>query len=94
MEPQLRKNEQTSRYEAVIDDEVAGYIDYSREGDVVDMPHTVVEENHQGKGVAGLLAAYALGDAAGEGLKVRPTCPYLARYIERRPELHGLRASD
>ena len=85
-EPVPSHNEDKSRYELHLDGELIGIIDYKREGDVVDLPHTEIEEGHEGKGYAGILADFALGEIRDEGLLVKPTCPYIAKHIERNPE--------
>lgn len=88
----ITKNEALSRYEMQLDGEVVGVIDYTVEGDVVDLPHTGVEPAHGGKGYAGKLAEFALDDIQAQGKRVRPTCPYIAHYIDKHPEYHELRA--
>lgn len=89
----IRKNSGTNRYELRVGDEVAGYIDYIEQAeDVIDLPHTVVEPAHANQGYAGELVRFALADARESGSRVIPTCPYIARYINRRPELHNLLA--
>lgn len=89
----IRKNPNTSRYELMVGDDVAGWIDYIERPDgVLDLPHTVVEPQHANQGYAGELVKHVLDEARASSTKVIPTCPYIARYIERRPELHDLRA--
>lgn len=89
-EPQITHNEAESRYELSLDGEVIGRIDYERDGDVIDMTHTVVDEEHNGKGYAGKLADFALEDVRSEGLMVRPTCPYIAHHIEKNLDFQSI----
>ncbi|MEZ5085167.1 MAG: GNAT family N-acetyltransferase [Tessaracoccus sp.] len=92
MAEELRKNEVDQHYELLVDDNVAGHIVYVDEGEVVDLPHTIVDPSHGGKGYGSLLAKYALDDVRAQGKKARPTCPFIARYIDRHPDYADVRA--
>ncbi|MES9810498.1 GNAT family N-acetyltransferase [Streptomyces cinereoruber] len=48
--------------------------------------HTVVEEAHQGKGIAGALVRELYATAAREGVPVVPLCSYAAQWAERHPD--------
>ncbi|MFC7978398.1 GNAT family N-acetyltransferase [Streptomyces cinereoruber] len=48
--------------------------------------HTVVEEAHEGKGIAGALVRELYATAAREGVPVVPLCSYAARWAERHPD--------
>jgi predicted GNAT family acetyltransferase len=78
------------RYEIEVDGEVAGFINYRREPGVVDLVHTDVAPRFEGKGVGAALVQGALDDLRARGLKVRPTCPFVAKYIHRHPEYQDL----
>lgn len=47
--------------------------------------HTVVEEGHEGKGIAGALAREFYAMASREGVPVVPLCPYVAKWAQRHP---------
>lgn len=85
-EPTVIKNEDQKRYEIHLGGERIGFAAYRRDGDVVELPHTVVEPAHGGKGHAGRLVEFALRDIREQGLSVRPTCSYVADYIRKHPE--------
>ena len=55
--------------------------------------HTVVDPAHQGKGIAGRLAAAFFEHCREEKLLVRPVCSYIAAYVQRHPELSVLISS-
>lgn len=93
-EPQVSKNEDASRYELHVEGDMVGRIDYDRDAHAVELTHTVVDEAHGGRGYAGKLAAFALDDIRAAALSVRPTCSYVARYIEKNPEYGSLVVSD
>ena len=92
MTEELRKNDADRHYELVVDGDVVGHIEWVDEGDVIDLPHTIVDPAHGGKGYGGLLAKYALDDVRAQGKKARPTCPFIARYIDRHPDYADIRA--
>ena len=56
----------------------------------LDYHHTFVPPALRGGGIASQLTEYALRYARDNGFKVRPTCPFVARYIERHPEFQPL----
>jgi uncharacterized protein len=78
------------RYEIEVEGEVAGFVSYRREDGVVDLVHTDVAPKWEGKGVGGALVKGALDDLRARGLKVRPTCPFVAAYIRRHPDYREL----
>lgn len=70
----------------------AGYIEFHEDGRVIDMPHTIVDPKFEGRGYGTKLVRFALDDARGRGLKVKPTCPFIARYIDKHEEYQDLLA--
>ncbi|WP_303323648.1 GNAT family N-acetyltransferase [Actinomyces radicidentis] len=79
-----------NRYEATIDGELAGFLEYVVDGDVVTMPHTEVDPRFEGRGAGSALASSALDSVRGVGGRVVPTCSFVASYIERHPEYADL----
>jgi uncharacterized protein len=78
------------RYELAIGGELAGFVQYVERDGVLDFVHTEVLPAFEGRGLAGRVAQFALDDARRRGRKVVPSCSYIARYIERHPDLHDL----
>ena len=78
-------NAPASRYELTVDGKRLGTITYERDGDVIDMQHTIVDPNHQDEGLGSELVAGALDDARSNGLRVKPTCGFVAAYIREHP---------
>lgn len=75
------------RYEARVDDALAGVAEYTLAGTRVVFTHTEVEPAFEGQGVAGALARRALDDVRDRGgLEVVPVCPFVAGWIMRHPE--------
>ncbi|WP_291423301.1 GNAT family N-acetyltransferase [Deinococcus sp.] len=90
----IRKNEIQSRYELVQDGQVVGFAEYLVHGDSVILPHTVVDDSHEGEGLGGQLAKFALEDVKAEGKAVLPACPFIAAYIRHHPEYRALVPQD
>ncbi|WP_119154497.1 GNAT family N-acetyltransferase [Caldimonas tepidiphila] len=59
---------------------------------VMQMTHTVVPPELQGRGIAARLVETAFAHARREGLKVQPVCAYVQAYMRRHPETDALRA--
>lgn len=88
----VQKNEARHRYEAMRDGAVLGYAAYRDLGEAVELPHTVVEPQHEGQGVASAVVRFALDDLRASGRRVLPTCAFVASYIQRHPEYRDLLA--
>ena len=80
-------NEQRSRFELRVDDELAGWLDYRPAGDSIILAHTEVLSAHEGTGLGGVLVRSALEGARTNGKTVIATCPFAAAYIDKHPEL-------
>jgi uncharacterized protein len=78
------------RYEIAVDGELAGFVEYRERDGALDLVHTEVLPAFEGRGLAGRVAQFALDDARRRGRRVVPSCSYIARYIERHPELQDL----
>lgn len=89
---EFRKNEDTSRYEAVVDGKVAGFVTYEVKGDDIDLAHTVVKDGYEGQGIGSTLAKGALDDVREQGKGVIPTCPFIKSYIAKHPVYTALAA--
>jgi predicted GNAT family acetyltransferase len=56
----------------------------------VDFHHTFVPTALRGRGLASVLTEHGLRHARDHGLKVVPSCPFVATYIDRHPEYRSL----
>lgn len=63
---------------------------YRLQDQVMTVHHTEVPWQLQGQGVAAALVQATLDWARGQGLRVRPTCSYVASYMRRHPDTHDL----
>jgi len=80
---------EAQRFEALVAGRLA-LCSYFRQGDTLTLHHTEVPSALQGQGVAAALVATTLAWARHEGLRVRPTCSYVAAYLRRHPETQDL----
>lgn len=86
MEPTLRDVPEQERFELVVDDEVAGFIDYTVAGKRIVLRHTEIDQAREGQGLGGKLAEAAFDLIAERELEVVPTCPFIAKWLHRHPE--------
>ena len=86
----VRDNPDQGRYEALVDEQLAGSLFYRERDGALVLVHTEVEEAFAGQGVGGRLVAGTLDDARARGLSVIPLCPFARGWIERHPEYQDL----
>lgn len=79
-----------SRFEAFVEGELAGFLDYVRLPGLVTFTHAEVFERYEGKGVGSALARVGLDDAWERAARVLPACPFVADWITRHPEYQHL----
>lgn len=92
MTTEVRKVEERSRYELLVDGELAGIADYREQGDVVVFPHTEIDTTRRGQGLGAVLVRGALDDVRAQGRTVVPACWYVAEFIEQHADYADLRA--
>jgi predicted GNAT family acetyltransferase len=78
------------RFDLRSGEEVIGFLDYQLATSVIALVHIEVDEAHNGQGHAATLARSALDEARSRGLRVVPTCPYVASYVRKHPEYADL----
>ncbi|AEG92010.1 GNAT family N-acetyltransferase [Ramlibacter tataouinensis] len=78
------------RYELDAGGAVAAIIDYRLRGQRIALLHTEVQPEHEGGGLGTQLARHALDDARRRGLKVVPSCSFIAAYVRRHPQYQDL----
>jgi len=85
----VRDNAAQRRFEIEIDGHLA-LADYRINDGVMELYHTESPPALAGRGVASQLIRTALLSARAQGLKVRPTCSFVAAYLKRHPEFADL----
>lgn len=86
----VRDNPDRSRYELLVDGDVAGEIRYRVRPDAVALIHTEVSAALEGRGLGAELVGRALDDLRRRGLQIVPICPFVRAYIQRHPEYADL----
>ncbi|MDU1905517.1 MAG: GNAT family N-acetyltransferase [Dysgonomonas sp.] len=96
MEYEVKHNEKANRFEAVIGEKVIGLIDYMISSDkkLIIVPHTEVNSEFEGRGIAGEMTKVLLGYVRENNMSISPICPYTAAYITRHPEYQDLLDKD
>ncbi|GAA3536353.1 GNAT family N-acetyltransferase [Aeromicrobium panaciterrae] len=79
-----------SRFEIEVDGELAGFLDYRKDGDEYALPHTRVYPQFEGHGLGSQLVRGALEEIAERGGTVLPYCPFVPKVIRDNPELTEL----
>jgi len=74
------------RYEALVDGELVGVLEYKARRDRIALIHTEVPPEFRGRGIAMELARFALADARQRHRGVIAACPSVQAYLERHPE--------
>lgn len=87
--PDVVDNTTDHQFEIKLDGQTA-FAEYRLVHGAIILPHTVVPEAFEGKGVASRLAKYAMQYARDHDLKVIPLCPFMAAYMTKHPETHDL----
>jgi predicted GNAT family acetyltransferase len=82
-----------SRYEATLEGEVVGVLQYQRKDGLISFDHAETAIPFRGRGIAGRIVETALIAARADGLKVVPRCPYVADWIAAHAEYQPLVAS-
>ncbi|MEV4324170.1 GNAT family N-acetyltransferase [Microbispora rosea] len=83
---EVRKDETTRLYEALIDGQVVGTLAYETTGGRVSLTHSFVDHDQRHRGVASALARYALEDLSQSHTKAGIYCGFVADYVEDHPE--------
>ena len=88
--PDLLDMPDAQRYEARLDGELAGILEYVVKRGRIALVHTEVAPAFEGRGVAAALARFALDDARRRALLVIASCPYVRSYLAKHPEDHDI----
>jgi predicted GNAT family acetyltransferase len=91
---EVTENRDARRYEITVDGRLAGFVQYRRHPGRLDLVHTEIDEEYGGQGLGGRLVRSALDAARAAGVTVVPSCPFVARYVERHPAYRDLMATE
>jgi predicted GNAT family acetyltransferase len=83
---EVRKDETTRLYEALIDGHVVGNLAYETTGGRISLTHSYVDQDQRHRGVASAMARYALEDLSQSQTKAGIYCGFVADYVQDHPE--------
>ena len=81
----MKDNAARSRFELEVDGHIA-FLTYDRGAERLELIHTHVPDELEGKGVGSRLVKEVLAFARENGFKVIPTCAFVRSYLERHPD--------
>lgn len=90
--PEVRRNDEASRYEIVVGGAVAGFTEFRDRDGVLVFPHTEIDDAYAGQGLAKILVTQALDDVRVRGERIKAVCPYVRGFIEKNPQYADLQA--
>jgi uncharacterized protein len=93
-DPRVVDNPTASRFEVLVDGEVAGFAEYRRTRASMAFTHTVIDPAFEGRGLGSVLARGALDATRKAGSPVLPFCPFIRGYIQRHPAYLDLVPAD
>ena len=82
----VTRNHDASRYEATLDGQLAGFIDYRLRDGQVTLIHTETLVGFEGRGVGSALAKGALEDIRAQGETALVLCPFIQSWLARHPD--------
>ena len=82
-------NEAEKRFEIHLNDAVA-FLEYRYHNGDIALMHTLVPDELSGKGLATILAKYALDYAKENKLPVVVYCPFVSGFLKKNPEYNSL----
>lgn len=89
-QPVITDAAERGRFEAHLDGELAGVLEYVVKFGRIALVHSEVRPSHEGRGVGSALVRFTLDDARRRGLRVIAICPYVQDYLTRHPEFDDI----
>lgn len=87
---EIRHEPERKRFVSTVEGHEA-VLEYAERGaGVLDYRHTFTPPELRGRGIAKQIVSFALDYAREQGLRIVPTCPYVARIVKENPEYSDL----
>jgi len=86
----IADNADRERYEIRADGKLAGFVKYRLQPSVIELIHTEINDEFEGRGLGSRLISFALDDARERGLAVLPFCPFVNDYMQRHRQYADL----
>ncbi len=87
-------NADRERYEIRVGGKLAGFVKYRLRPELIELVHTEVNDEFEGRGLGSRLISFALDDARERELAVLPFCPFVNDYIQRHRQYADLVPED
>jgi predicted GNAT family acetyltransferase len=84
-DPDIRDDRDAHRYRLDIEGQTAVVI-YNEVAGGLLITETLVPKNLEGRGIASRMARHVLTEARMRGLRILPTCPFFAGFVQKHPE--------
>lgn len=86
----VRHQPHVTRFEIEVGGRVVSWLEYapvvSPAGTVWRIDRTVTAPELRGRALAGRLVAHVVDDAAAQGVRIDPRCPFVRHWLARHPE--------
>jgi uncharacterized protein len=92
MSSEVGCNDGEQRFEIYLDGRLAGVAEFYERDVAVVFPHTLIDADLRGRGLATELVKYALDDVRASGTRVIARCWYVAQFIDDHGEYAELLA--
>ncbi len=86
----LKDNRESQRFELIVDTRLIGFAQYSISGNTVNIFHTEISPEYEGRGYGSELARLALDQIRAQQMKLVPACRFIASYVQRHQEYADL----
>lgn len=86
----IADNADKERYEIRADGKLAGFVKYHLQPGLIELVHTEINDEFEGRGLGSRLISFALDDARERRLAVLPSCPFVNDYIQRHRQYADL----
>jgi len=77
---------EVDRFSIAVDGQTAGFTEFIDHDGRRIFPHTVIDEEFGGRGLATILVREALDATRAAGLRIVPVCPMVVGFVEKNPE--------
>lgn len=85
MKYQITHSPERHRFET-IEEGCTAFVEYRLTGNTLDIIHTIVPQEIEGRGIAGALVEAAYDYALANSMKPEATCSYAVVWLERHPD--------
>lgn len=78
--------QESDRFTIAVDGQTVGFTEYVDRDGQRTFPHTEVDSDFGGRGLATILVEEALQSTRDAGLRIVPVCPMVVAFVEKHPE--------